>query len=120
MRSSYYTPNALAFIRHLKKENEETFFFFCWRPKMKEELKMKKKKLFIFLFISSHWSTKRLLTSCQPSFGIALKRKLTIFNLKNLSRLKTDINKLGKAVETLGVIQHFSRKEIKEMKYLEF
>jgi hypothetical protein len=36
-----------------------------------------------------------------------------------MSRLKNDINKLGRAVETLGVIQHFSRKKIKEMKYLD-
>jgi hypothetical protein len=27
-----------------------------------------------FLFISSHWSAKRLLTSCQPSFGIEDKQ----------------------------------------------
>jgi hypothetical protein len=78
-----------------------------------------------FLFISSHWSAKRLLTSCQPSFGIEdkqhkkKKKNLPIFNLKNMSRLKNDINKLGRAVETLGVIQHFSRKKIKEMKYLD-
>ena len=52
MRSSYYTPNALAFIRHLKKENEETFFFFFfWCPKMKEELKMKNKLFIFYLFL---------------------------------------------------------------------
>ena len=74
------------------------------------------RRSYLFLFISSHWSAKRLLTSCQPSFGIAdnlhFKKKLGLSSTwKNSSRLKNDINKLGRVVETLGVIQDLKRRK---------